>query len=488
MDDDAETGEAPRPWCYLWPMALLERTAPARIAAAVASLEDLLGAERVFLGADVIAQHAHDESFHPDAPPDAVVWPHSTEEAAAIVRVAAGARVPLVPFGAGTSLEGHVAALAGGISVDMREMNRISPPSLVDLDVVVQAGVTRRQLEARLLPEGVCFPVDPGADATIGGMVATGASGTTTVRYGAMRENVLGLTVVDAHGEILRTHSRARKSSAGYDLTRLMIGSEGTLGLICEATLRIHPLPQATAAAQCPFPSLAEAVGCVVRIGQHGIPVVRVELADELQIEAINRRNGTDYAVAPTLFLEFGGASAEEVAGQAKDTAEIAAEFGGGDFSWAADEAERRKLWHARHGAMEATRALRPGSGALTTDVCVPISALAECIEATQADIAEHAFTASIVGHVGDGNFHVILLVDPQDPGSIEAGEAFHARLVTRALAHEGTCTGEHGVGYGKSRFLVAEHGEATVAMMRAIKTALDPDGIFNPGKITAGT
>jgi D-lactate dehydrogenase (cytochrome) len=302
-----------------------------------------------------------------------------------------------------------------------------------------------------------------------------------------MRENVLALTIVNAHGEVLRTHSRARKSSAGYDLTRLMIGSEGTLGLICEATLRIYPIPEASAAAQCAFPSLADAVNCVVRIGQYGIPVVRVELADERQIEAINLRNGTDYAVAPTLFLEFAGNSPEAVAAQATETAQIAAEFGGGGFRWATDEAERRRLWHARHSAMEATRAMRPGSGVLSTDVCVPISALAECVEATQADLAAHCLTASIVGHVGDGNFHVILLVDPLDPASVAAGEAFHARLVTRALAHEGTCTGEHGVGYGKSRFLVAEHGAATVAMMAAIKAALDPDGIFNPGKVTAG-
>jgi D-lactate dehydrogenase (cytochrome) len=468
-------------------MATLERAPEAQLQTVLASLRDLLGADRVFTGDDVVAQHAHDESFHPAAAPDMVVWPTSTAEAAAVVRVAAASRVPLVPFGAGTSLEGHVAALAGGICVDMREMNHIFTPSVVDLDVVVQAGVTRRQLEARLNPEGVFFPVDPGADATIGGMVATGASGTTTVRYGAMRENVLGLTIVDAGGQVLRTHSRARKSSAGYDLTRLMIGSEGTLGLICDATLRIYPIPESVAAAQCAFPSLADAVNCVVRIGQHGIPVVRVELADELQITAINLRNATSYAQAPTLFLEFSGNSAEEVAAQAEETALVAAEFGGGDFSWAADEAERRRLWTARHGAMEATRAMRPGSGALTTDVCVPISALAECIAATQADLAEHALTASIVGHVGDGNFHVILLVDPDDRASIAAGEAFHARLVGRALDHEGTCTGEHGVGYGKSRFLVAEHGTATVAMMRAIKAALDPDGIFNPGKVTAG-
>ena len=464
----------------------LTRASPGRVAEVRRALGDLLGADRVLTGADVLAQHAHDESFHPQAPPDAVVWPRSTEEAAAIVRVAATHRVAIVPFGAGTSLEGHVAALAGGISVDMRDLDHIGRPSLENLDVVVGAGVTRRALDARLRPEGVFFSVDPGADATIGGMIATGASGTTTVRYGGMRENVVALTVIDARGQLVRTHSRARKSSAGYDLTRLMIGSEGTLALVCEARLRIHPIPEAIAAAQCTFPSVDAAVRCVMRVGQYGIGVVRIELADELQIEAINRHFDTAFAVAPTLFIEFEGASEEEVAGQARETAEIAAELGGGDFAWAADESQRRRLWHARHGAMEATRAMRPGHAALTTDVCVPLSALAECITATQADIAQHGLLASIVGHVGDGNFHVILVLDPDDPADVARGEDFHARLVHRALAHEGTCTGEHGVGYGKARFLVQEHGEAAVEMMRAVKRALDPDGIFNPGKTVA--
>ena len=466
------------------------RPSAASVDRARRALGDLLGPDRVLTGADVLAQHAHDESFHPQAPPDAVVWPRSVEEAAAIVAVAAAHRVAIVPFGAGTSLEGHVAALAGGISVDMRELDHIGRPSLENLDVVVGAGVTRRALDARLRPEGVFFSVDPGADATIGGMVATGASGTTTVRYGGMRENVVALTVIDARGQVVRTHSRARKSSAGYDLTRLMIGSEGTLGLVCEATLRIHPIPDAVAAAQCTFPSVDAAVRCVMRVGQYGIPVVRIELADELQIEAINRHFDTAFAVAPTLFLEFGGASEEEVAGQARETAEIAAELGGGDFAWAADESERRRLWHARHGAMEATRAMggRGSNSALTTDVCVPLSALAECITATQADVAQHGLMASIVGHVGDGNFHVILVLDPDDPADVARGEEFHARLVRRALAHEGTSTGEHGVGYGKARFLVEEHGEAAVEMMRAIKRALDPDGLFNPGKTVAAT
>ena len=462
----------------------VSRPPAASVAGCRRALGELLGADRVGTGADTLAQHGHDESFHPEARPDMVVWPRNVEEAAAVVRIAAGHRLPIVPFGAGTSLEGHVAALAGGLSIDMREMNAIAKPSIDDLDVVVQAGVTRRALDARLRPDGVFFAVDPGADATIGGMIATGASGTTTVRYGAMRENVLALTVVNARGEVVRTHSRARKSSAGYDLTRLMIGSEGTLGLICEATLRIHPIPQAVAAAACRFANVEAAVQCAVRVGQHAIPVARIELADERQIEAINRHDETSFAVAPTLFLEFHGASEQDVEAQARETAEIAAEFGGSDFAWASDERERRRLWHARHRAYDAARALRPGSSGLTTDVCVPLSALSDCIALARADIAEHGLTASIVGHVGDGNFHVTVLVDPDDPGEIAGAEAFHGRLVEYALAREGTCTGEHGVGYGKARFLISEHGPAGVEMMRSIKQALDPDGIFNPGKI----
>jgi D-lactate dehydrogenase (cytochrome) len=472
-------------------MAVVDVPSPTRptaasIAAGREALVDLLGADRVGTGDDVLAQHGHDESFHPEARPDMVVWPRNIDEAAAIVRTAAEHRLPLVPFGAGTSLEGHVAALAGGISVDMRELNAIGQPSIEDLDVTVQAGATRRAIDARLRPEGVFFAVDPGADATIGGMVATGASGTMTVRYGAMRENVLALTVVDGRGEVLRTHSRARKSSAGYDLTRLMIGSEGTLGLICEATLRVHAIPPATAAAACTFPTVRDAVECVTQVAQYAIPVARIELADALQIEAINRHDDMSFAVAPTLFLEFHGTSDEDVAAQARETAEIATEHGGGDFAWASDEGERRRIWHARHRAYDATRALVPGKAGMTTDVCVPISALADCIAAAQADIEEFGLTAPIVGHVGDGNFHTCVLVDPGDPDDVARAEEFHNRLVERALAHDGTCTGEHGVGYGKSRFLVREHGEAAVAMMRAIKRALDPEGIFNPGKVVA--
>jgi D-lactate dehydrogenase (cytochrome) len=299
-----------------------------------------------------------------------------------------------------------------------------------------------------------------------------------------MRENVLALTIVNGRGEVVRTHSRARKSSAGYDLTRLIVGSEGTLALVCEATLRLHAIPPATAAAACTFPSLTDAVACAVQVSQYAIPVARIELADELQIEAINRHDQTSYLLAPTLFLEFHGTSEDDVAGQARETAAIAAECGGSDFAWASDESERRRLWHARHRAYDAARALRPGSAGMTTDVCVPISALADCVAAAQADIAAHGLIAPIVGHVGDGNFHTCVLVDPNDPDDVRRAEEFHARLVQRALAHEGTCTGEHGVGYGKARFLTAEHGSVAVEMMRDIKRALDPEGIFNPGKI----
>ena len=449
-------------------------------------LEDLrtaIGADRVLTGQDMRAQHGVDESFHPAALPDAVVYPTSTEEATAIVRVCAEHRAPIVPFGAGTSLEGHVQAIHGGVTVDMTEMNRILRRSIEDLDVTVQAGVTRKQLEAALRPEGVFFPVDPGADATLGGMVSTGASGTTTVRYGGMRENVLSLVVVTAAGEVVRTRSRARKSSAGYDLTRLFIGAEGTLGLVCEVTLRVRPTPEAISAAVCAFPSLSDAIACVVAVSQYGIPVARIELLDEMLIEAIDRYADLDHPIAPTLFLEFHGTE-DEVKAQAAEVEAIATEHGGEHFRWATDQAERTKMWEARHHAYHATKALRPGTAALTTDACVPVSALADTILQTRADLDEHNLTGSILGHVGDGNFHVTLLVDADDPDHVERGMRFHDRLVRRALDHGGTCTGEHGVGYGKAGYLELEHGPGAVSMMRAIKQALDPDDLFNPGKV----
>jgi len=452
-------------------------------AALLEELTVLLGADRVQTGDDVRRQHGTDESFHAPAPPDAVVFPRSNEECAAIVRTCRAHRTPIIPFGAGTSLEGHVMALRGGVSVDTREMNRILRLSIDDLDVTVQAGVTRRQLEAKLLPEGVFFPVDPGADATIGGMVATGATGTQTVRYGGMRENVLSLLVVTPDGELVRTRSRARKSSAGYDLTRLMIGSEGTLGLICEATLRLQPSPEAMSAAVAVFPTLRDAVQCVIASIQQGIQVARIELVDERQIDATNRYAQLEMTVAPTLFLEFHGGP-EEVVAEAAELEQVARDHGLLDWRFAASEGERRALWRARHDAYHAAKALRPGCTVLTTDACVPVSALADVLLATRADLDEHGLVATILGHVGDGNFHVAVLLDPGDPAELERAMAFHDRLVRRAIDHDGTCTGEHGVGSGKAPYLEVEHGAGGVALMRAIKRALDPDDLFNPGKV----
>ncbi len=447
------------------------------------ALTALLGSERVQTGDDVRRQHGSDESFHPPAPPDAVVFPRTNDEALAIVRACREHQTPIIPFGAGTSLEGHVMALRGGICVDMREMNRVLRLSIDDLDVTVQAGVTRRQLEDKLLPEGVFFPVDPGADATIGGMVATGASGTMTVRYGAMRENVLSLVVVTPGGELVRTRSRARKSSAGYDLTRLMIGSEGTLGLICEATLRLQPSPEALSAAVAVFDTLRAAVECVIAVAQEGIRVARIELVDERQVEATNRYAQMDMTVAPTLFLEFHGGEGEVVE-QAGEVERVALEHGAREWRFAASESERRALWRARHDAYHAAKALRPGCTVLTTDACVPVSALAEVLLATRADLDDNGLVGTMLGHVGDGNFHVTLLLDPDDPAELDRAMAFHDRLVRRAIDHEGTCTGEHGVGYGKAPYLELEHGAAGVELMRAVKRALDPDDLFNPGKV----
>lgn len=449
-------------------------------------LDELIAAldrERVVTGHDERHRHGSDEGWHSAAAPDVVVYPRDTEEAAAVVRICAAHGTPIVPFGAGTSLEGHVAALKGGVSVDMTQMNRILRLSVEDMDVTVQAGVTRHQLDAKLRPEGVFFSVDPGADATLGGMAATGASGTTSVRYGTMRENVLSLTVVTAGGEIVRTRSRARKSSAGYDLTRLFIGSEGTLGLITELTLRIQPTPEAMTAATAAFGSLAQAVDTVIEVLANAIPVARIELLDDVQVDAVNRHFGLELEVAPTLFLEFHG-SASETEAQAEEVGGIASTHGVHGFAWAADESERRALWRARHGAYEAGRALRPGSEGFTTDACVPISQLAGVIAETKADLDASGLIAPIVGHVGDGNFHLAILVDPDDEDELQRAVELNDRLVRRAIAADGTCTGEHGVGYGKTPFLELEHGPHAVAMMRAIKSALDPDGLFNPGKV----
>jgi D-lactate dehydrogenase (cytochrome) len=460
------------------------------MAIAPAVLEDLYGDLSRVLGEGRLArtdavreQHGHDESWHPSAPPDLVVFPRSTDDVVAVVERCAAARVPVVPFGVGTALEGHVAALAGGVCVDLGQMNRILRVSVEDMDATVEAGVTRKQLDAHVRPHGVFFPVDPGADATIGGMAATGASGTTAVRYGTMRENVLSLTIVTPLGRVVRTRSRARKSSAGYDLTHLLIGSEGTLGVITEVTVRLHPTPEAVSAAVCPFPSLEAAVTCVIRTIQAGVPIARIELLDEVQMEAVNRRAGLDYPAAPTLFLEFHGSEAGVVE-QVEVVQELASDLGARDLIWATAEEDRRRLWEARHSSYEANLALRPGARGFTTDVCVPISRLAECILETRRDIDGSGLIAPIVGHVGDGNFHVCYLIDPDDEAELEQVEELNERMVRRALALGGTCTGEHGVGYGKSRFLPLEHGDDGVELMRAVKDALDPDGIMNPGKV----
>ncbi len=438
--------------------------------------------QRLSTSEAVREQHGRDESYHPSQAPGAVVYAHSTEEVSAVVKLCAEHKVPVIPFGTGTSLEGHVAALRGGVCIDVTEMNEVLRVSVEDLDVTVQPGVTRKQLNEYLRDTGLFFPVDPGADASIGGMTATRASGTNAVRYGTMRENVLSLTVVMADGRVIRTSSRARKSSAGYDLTRLFVGSEGTLGVITEITLRLFGIPEATSAAVASFPSLEAAVNTVILTIQSGIPVARIELLDELQMDAINKYSGLNYPKQPTLFFEFHGSDAG-VKEQAETVQAIADDFGSADFKWATKAEDRTKLWQARHDAYYAAMALRPGCKGMTTDVCVPISRLAECLLETRKDIDESGIVAPIVGHVGDGNFHTAMIISPDDEEEIARAYEVNERMVMRALAMGGTCTGEHGVGYGKMDFLVAEHGEA-LSVMRSLKMALDPDNIMNPGKI----
>ncbi len=447
----------------------------------LAALRQLLG-ERLSLSAAVCAQHGRDESYHPAHAPDAVAFPHTTEEVAAIVKLCAAYKTPVIAFGTGTSLEGQVAALAGGVAVDMTRMNRIVRVGAADLDATVEAGVTRKQLNEHLRDTGLFFPIDPGADASLGGMAATRASGTNAVRYGTMRENVLCLTVVLADGRVVRTARRARKSAAGYDLTRLIIGSEGTLGIITEVTVRLYGIPEAISAAVCPFATLEGAVDSVIETIQSGVPVARIELLDDSQMDAINKYSKLDHKVAPTLFYEFHG-TPSGVAEQSETVKAIAAEHGGDDFRWATTAEARSKLWQARHDAYYAALALRPGSKGWATDVCVPISRLAECIRETKHDLAQSPIPSALVGHVGDGNFHLVFMIDPNRPDEIAEASRLNDRMVARALAMEGTCTGEHGVGYGKMDFLIAEHGEA-LSVMRAIKKALDPDNIMNPGKI----
>jgi D-lactate dehydrogenase (cytochrome) len=458
-------------------------TVPAgAVEAATAELKTLLGSRATDARA-VREHHSHGESYHPPAAPDIVCFPVSTEEVAAIVRISARFQLPIVPFGAGTSLEGHVHAVRGGITISLREMNHVIRISTDDLDATVEAGVTRLQLNKALRNTGLSFPIDPGADATIGGMTATRASGTTAVRYGTMRENVLALKVVMADGTIISTGTRARKSAAGYDLTRLFVGSEGTLGVITEVSVRLHPLPEAVAAAVCSFDGIRGAVDTVIAVIQMGIPVARIELLDETQLDAINRHAKTSYPLAPTLLFEFQGDTDDYVSAQASTVQSIATEHGGHGFEWAVRLEDRERLWHARHNAHYAALALRPGARSWATDVCVPISQLAECVVETKRDSAGASFPVCLVGHAGDGNFHMCYILDPDSQSELDEARRLNERLVARALAMGGTCTGEHGVGYGKMKFLKAEHGES-LGVMRAIKRALDPDNRMNPGKL----
>ena len=448
---------------------------------AARELREVLG-DRLVTSRASREQHGRDESPLPEVLPDAVAFPRTTEEVSAVVRTCSAHGIAVVPFGAGTSLEGHVLPVAGGVSLDLTRMDRIVEVNVDDLDVTAEAGVTRSVLNERLRRDGLFFPVDPGADATLGGMAATGASGTMTVRYGSMRDNVLGLKVVLADGRVVRTAHRARKSSAGYDLTRLFVGSEGTLGVITEVTLRLVGLPEATGGAMTHFRDTQSAVRAVIEVLQLGIPVARIEFLDESSMRALNAHSRMDYAVAPTLLLEFHG-SPDGVAEQVGSVAAVAGEHGALDYRSALDGIERARLWRARHDHFYASLALRPGAKAITTDVCVPISRLADCILATKEDIDETDLVTTIVGHVGDGNFHVMMMVDPQDVGEMQAAEDLNRRLVQRALDMDGTCTGEHGIGLRKMSSLELELPDG-VDVMKSIKRALDPHNVMNPGKV----
>jgi D-lactate dehydrogenase (cytochrome) len=461
--------------------ATAEYVDPAARDAAITSLQQLLG-DRLSTAEPVCEQHGRDASYHPCVRPDAVAFAQSTDEVSEIVKICSQHKIPLIPFGSGTGVEGNVVAVRGGVCIDISQMNRILQVSTGDLDATVQAGVTHEQLNEHLRGTGLFFSVDPGANSTIGGMAATRASGTNSVRYGTMRENVLSLKVVLPGGRVIRTARRARKSAAGYDLTRIIVGSEGALGVITEVTVRLYSVPAAISSAVCSFPDVEAAANVVIKTIQAGVPVARIELADAAQMDAINKYSKLGLAVAPTLWLEFHGTEAS-VAEQAKMVQMIASEHGGADFSWATKPEDRDKLWRARHDVVYANKALREGAQLWATDVCVPISRLAECITETQKDIAASFLPAPIAGHAGDGNFHLCIMLKPNDPEEVAEAEQLNERLVLRALSLDGTCTGEHGIGCGKIDFLLAELGEA-VNVMRAIKKALDPDNIMNPGKV----
>jgi len=445
-------------------------------------LRALLG-DRVTTTRPVREHHGTDISSYPVTPPDAVAFPRSADEVVAIVGLCARHGTPMIPFGVGTSVEGHVLAAHGGLCIDLSQMNRVLEVNASDLDVRVEPGVTRKQLNAHLRDTGLFFPIDPGADATLGGMASTRASGTNAVRYGTMRENVLGATVVLADGRVIRTGGRARKSAAGYDLTRLFVGAEGTLGVITELTLRLYAIPEGMSAAVCAFPTVAAAVDSVIEAIQCGIPIARVELLDALTVSAVNRYSRLGLRESPTLWYEFHG-TARGVEEQATQMQEIARAHGGLDFEWATRPEERSRLWQARHDAYFACLQLRKGSRMVATDVCVPISRLAECIADTQEDIARATMPIPLFGHVGEGNFHLMILVDPDSEADLQEAWELNTRLVRRALAMGGTCTGEHGIGLGKREFLVEEFGEGAVGLMRELKATLDPRNLFNPGKV----
>jgi D-lactate dehydrogenase (cytochrome) len=445
-------------------------------------LKTLLG-DRVSTSAAVREHHGKDESYFPYALPDAVVFPKTTEEVRDVVNICRRHRVPMIPFGVGTSLEGHILAVHGGVTIDLSQMNQVLAVHEEDLDAVVQAGVTRKQLNEHIKHTGLFFPIDPGADATLGGMSATRASGTNAVRYGTMRENVLSLKVVLADGRILQTSRRAKKSAAGYDLTRLFVGSEGTLGIITEVTVKLYAVQEAMSAAVCAFDTVDGCTKTVIQTIQAGIPIARSEILCEKTMDAINKYKKTSYRVAPTLFFEFHGSKAS-VAEQAELVQEIAKENGGRDFVWATRPEDRTQLWEARHNAYFAGLQIRPGSRAVSTDVCVPISRLAECVHETMEDVKSYIAPVPLLGHVGDGNFHLMFLVDPAKPEETELAKTFNARLVERALRMEGTCTGEHGVGLGKQGSLRAELGDDVMDVMRDIKRLFDPENLMNPGKV----
>jgi len=434
--------------------------------------------------ADAVREHhGRDESPYPPMPPDAVIFVRTTEEISVVVNACMRYRVPLIPFGVGSSLEGHLLAVQGGVSVDLSQMNKVLAVNPEDLTVTVQAGVTRKQLNQEIRDTGFFFPIDPGADATIGGMTATGASGTNAVRYGTMRENVVGMTVVTGEGKVVRTGGRAKKSSAGYDLTRLFVGSEGTLGVITEITLRIYPQPEAVSAASCSFPTVEDAVKTTIATIQMGIPIARCELLDAMTVKAVNARDKLGLPEMPLLLFEFHG-SPTGVAEQAKLVEEIAKEHGAAAFEWATRPEDRTRLWEARHNAYFACLQLKPGSRSFTTDVCVPISRLAECIAETIRDTEQSFLPAPILGHVGDGNFHCAILADPSKPEELAEAERLNQLIVARAIAMNGTCTGEHGVGMHKMEFLREEHGDDALELMARIKRSFDPLDILNPGKV----